>query len=286
VFDRVLVRGYDGKDYELTFHIPSSSTTLLVLPGTINIKTIAKLLTGLEKPKKGIIRYEFGKEEKFGSTLYEPGFLDDPYVNIYELLHSLLEAGAANEILRICEGLGFRINKETLNIELPRSLRKLISILYTLHSRGKLSVLIEPFAELDDTMLAILNHEMRRLNNNGKTIVAITNNSVYLRTEFDLYDYAIIINRDGKIVSGDKEKFKGKEILRNTYVYEVRGKQEFIEKIIGIPGLKGFIKLTKNHYWVFVERGYKHLIAQSLHDCLKEKLIIRYRFIGQQKIRG
>lgn len=284
ILDRVSIRGYDGQEYTLTFHIPSSITTLIVLPNTIDLGKIAKLLTGLEKPGKGIIKFEFGKKE-IKTFIYEPLFIDDPYINIYELLYELL-GESIDDLLRIIEGLGFKIDREKIGKELPRSLKKLLSILYILYKEGDLTVLVEPYSELDNTMLSILYHEIKRFNSKGKTIVVLTNSPFYLRAEIDLYDYAIVVDRNGEITTGDHTKFKGREILRNTYIYEVRGSHDFLEKLIRNPGLKGFVKIGKNYYWVFVERGYRLLIGKVLQECLRKKLITYYRFLGRQRIRG
>jgi hypothetical protein len=282
ILDRAEIPGYDGRIHRLTFHIPLRQTTLIVVPSSIDKYTLARIIAGREKLSEGIIKYEV--KGKIYTSIYLPDYSND-YVRIYELL-SDLRKDLVDEILRICSGLGFELREDIILADVPRPYKELIGILYTLYSPSNISILVEPFVEFDDIFLSLLANEFEKLVMGDKTIVVITSNTSYLWHKIDLYDYAIVVGNDDSITSGDRDRFKGREILRNTYTYEVAGDPVFLKELVEQPGVKGYVRISKNAYWVFVERGYRYSIARFLERIYREKKILRYRFIGYQRIRG
>ncbi len=283
IFDNVYVKGFDGREYRLSFHIPTPSISMVVLPSNIDKYLLAEYIARIEEPVKGKVIYE-EVMENVKPRIYVGQYVEDELVMIGDILSKVLDLGEYTRFERICKSLGVEIGPRTRMSDLPYHVRKLITILYTLYRSRGVSILIEPFNELDDVSLALIFQESRVLKEERKlTIIVLTNTKAFL--EYGIYEYAVVIDIDGSIIEGDIEKFRGRDILVNTYTYEVRGDPSILASIVNIPGLKGFVEIKRGVYWIVVDQRFRWTFVSNVQKLVREKKINYLKFLGKQRLR-
>lgn len=281
IFDQVSVKSFDNKEYVLSFQIPLGKTTIIILPSSIDKKEIAKLIAGLSKPEKGSVIHEFG-ETSIKPTIYIPEQLPDE-LDLVSIVKKL-KPELCGEIIRIIKSIGYDLYVDKTISETPDYVIKIFLILYALYSADKLSILIEPFIGLDHRLLSLLSIEFRKLNSNNLTIVILTNNSEFLKTSIEIYDYAIVVESETNIVTGDRNRFVSKKILEGLEVYEVLGRRNIINHLVDIEGFNGYLKIDQNKYLLFIDSRFKWVFLKKINELYKNRSILHYRYLNRESI--
>lgn len=280
IFDKVLIKGYDGKIYELNFHIPTPSITLIIAPSMIDQEELAKYILKYKEPSSGRVIHDF-KTSGRNYGLYLPEYvLSSENIKVYEILTKILNKDDFYYIVRLCKNIGIDVDHDTLLSELPLSIRALITMLTIFKLCNELYVLIEPFYSLDATLISILNTEIFNKRLKRETIIMLTTN----KAAIDLMDfeYVVIIDREGKIVEGEKKKLKQKEPWGTCHIYELMTSKELIGKIMFEPGFRGFMEIEKNIYWIFIDPKYTPHYVSILRKYTRERLIKRIKRIEKK----
>lgn len=281
IFDNVYVEGFDHKKYILNFHIPLGKTTLVVMPSGIDKIEFAKYIIGLSKPISGSIIREI-KESSIKPTIYIPEQLANELL-LMDILNTV-DSEIYREIVKIIKSIGYEIYTNKYSIEIPDIVKKLVLILYTLYSARYLTVLIEPYLGLDKKLLSLLSYEFKRLNSNNLTIIVLTSNMEFLKTDIDLYDYAIVIESENVITEGDREKYKSKPIFAGLEIYEVWSSEKIIDYFRNIEGFNGYLKIDQSRYMLFIDSRYRWNFLIKINELYRNRVISMYKHIDRKSI--
>ncbi len=273
IFDNVVIKSYDDREYVLNFHIPTPSISLIIVPSLLDKHLIGKYISGYKKPIRGNIVYESIEIDKPG--LFINDLIEDPNILIYRFLYDTLDSKDFSYIIRMLKSMGIHIDRDTVLSELPRPIRFFIGILYTLLISNNLVVLIEPFEGLDQKIMTTIKYEILRKRVNDSTIIIISSTKTYI----DLleYEYLVTIIGENEVYEGELRRFKRKNILENTTIYEVIGGKEILDRISTHKGFKGYFKVSKNTYWIFIDPRYRFRLLNVLKELTHERVIKRIK---------
>lgn len=282
IFDNVYVKGFDKKEYILSFHIPLNKTTLIVLPSSVDKLEFAKYIAGLSTPVMGKVIHEFG-EIVIKPTIYFPEQLSGELM-ILDVLNTL-SPEVYRELVKIIRGIGYGdIDKDKLSIEIPDIVKKILLILFSLYTARYLSILIEPWLGLDNKLLSILSTEFKKLNSSNLTIVVLTNNIEFLKTEMDLYNYAVIVESEKGVIEGDRDKFRSRDIFAGLEIYEIWSRENVLNQLSNIEGFNGYLKIEKTKYLLFIDSKYKWVFLRKINELYRNRVVSYYRSVERELI--
>jgi ABC-2 type transport system ATP-binding protein len=241
----------------------------LLGPNGAGKTTTIRLLCGIITPTKGDVVFEksiYANQKKaIGYMPEETGLYRDmsmlDEILYFGKLHGLDKKGT----LQIAEPL---INNFELNKELNKSIgvlskgtcRKVQFICTLLHSPNLL-ILDEPFSGLDPLSSNIMENEIIRLNQTGKTIILSTHRMEQVET---FCNHVFILNHGKKIMDNNLESIKNSYKKNN---YEMNFNQKLPEKYNQIAQLK---EVKNNSYVYNIAINKDSSIDFFLKEVLKE----------------
>jgi len=278
IFDHVVFEDIVGRKHVLSFHIPFPSLTLMIVPSVFDKFKLAKLILGYEKPLDGNIVYESIDMKTIDKKIYFPEAFQQPNIKIVKFLDMYLKPRDASHIIDVFRNMGLTIHGDTVLSDLPKPFRNLFGICFTLYKSRGLTILIEPFDELDNQLIMSLSYEIKLRKSDKQSFIIVVSNRSYIDT-LD-YDYVVEITSSGEIFEGDLERFKGEDIFRNTSIYELVGDHKAIQQLVNAYGFKGYVQRGRNIYWILIDQGkvYRSL-THLINDLRRKGLIKRIRRI-------
>ncbi len=267
IFDNVCLEGYDGRKYTLSFHTPIPGITLIITPYTISENTLAGFIIGSRKPRCGSIIYSINIKE---FKIYDPRMCFGDYIVIDKLLEALGEEEFLEKISLILKTYRLKYGNGLKLGDLPDNIVKFLCILYVLRSESDIYLLINPFNGLNDELLEDILSEIYSLRIKGKAVIILSRNSLLSR--IINYDNMIRITSDGTVREYSGGMFRIEDYLERSIPIMISMKPEYINKILSLECINGFLKSGKNYIVLVNRREYRKCLSY-LSMFVKKRVI-------------
>lgn len=282
ILDNITMQDLLGRSYKLFFHIPTPSITLIITPALFNKTLLANYILGNKKPFIGNIVSRIKIQGVKGLFIPElaqgKSLILDEILTIDEKDDTLY-----SELLNLLRQYGYKLDNNPLIIKnIPKPLLYLISTIYVLRKSGNLTVLIEPFKELDEMLGSRLVMEIYEKRSKGNTIVIISSNKSLI--DNINYEHLVIIRRDGKIFETSTGAITLKNILKETIPLEIIAEKNSLSELLSLKCLKGIITLNKNIFYVFIEKSLYRTCLYHLVNLQRKRIIRKMRVVKQSFI--
>lgn len=214
---------------DMNFTIDARSTAIIGQNGA-GKTTFAKLLKGLLKPTKGeiLLNGDSTKDmtvamlaKQVGMVFQNPNDQIFKYQVLDEVLFGPLQIGMDKEIARrkaeqALEAVGLSGFETTNPYDLGLSARKLVAVASILAMDTEVILFDEPTIAQDYAGKERLKEIVRRLRNQGKTVITITHDMNFVA---DMFERTIVF-AGGKMIADDDTKsvFLQKDVLEQAYL--------------------------------------------------------------------
>jgi hypothetical protein len=277
IFDNVCLKGCNGREYTLSFHIPIPGITLIITPYTISENILADLITGLKKPRCGSIIYSVNIKR---FKIYNPKMCSGKYIVVNKLFEALGEEDFLEKIPLILETYGLKYYSGLKLGDLPENIAKFLCLLYILRSEGDTYILIDPFNDLNDELIENVLSEIYSLRIKGKAIVILSRNSLLSR--IINYDNMVKIESNGAIKEYSSRTFRienyfEKSIPVMIYIRELKG----IYDILSLECINGFLKSNRNYIILLINKHEHHKCLSYLSTLMRKRIIRGLRVLGK-----
>jgi branched-chain amino acid transport system ATP-binding protein len=147
---------------------------------------------------------------------HEIGYRGSPWESFFNLSRSRLEEKEAQQsALHILEEMKLLVWKDKICNDLPHGIQRMVGIAVATAVKPKLMLLDEPFAGLNMSEIGNMVNQIRRLRQNGVTILMVEHR---MKAVMDLCDRIFVLNFGRKIAEGLPEDIKNNEEVIKAYL--------------------------------------------------------------------
>jgi branched-chain amino acid transport system ATP-binding protein len=147
---------------------------------------------------------------------HEINYRGSPWESFFHLARSRYEEKEAERsALNILEEMKLRVWKDKICKDLPHGIQRMVGIAVATAVKPKLMLLDEPFAGLNLSEIGNMVNQIKRLRQNGVTILMVEHR---MKAVMDLCDRIVVLNFGRKIAEGLPEEIKNNEEVIKAYL--------------------------------------------------------------------